>query len=212
MSKGKAITKKIIQNRILRLYEDTKTIIISTEPHRDGGLHYHVGVLTTVSRHTAAKELRSVFSEWDGMSFDLTFHKGWAVICWYLTKADKNFDVWGDSRAEILRLARAHKNHRRRDPRPKPKQKSKPDAYRLACQSKKNFLLRTLPKMLFGPLVYTIFFNLGEIMQSVYPLIEKIRDFFFPPEPSTFEKMKKLFFSAGWRIFQALKAFFFGGG
>ena len=221
-----AVTKEIIKERVLRLYKDTKTIIISIEPHRDGGLHYHAGISTRVSRHTAAKMLRSVFPEWGGMSFDLQFRKGWPVICSYVTKEDPNFLVWGASRADILNLARLHRNHRRRrEPPRSPKPKRKPDAYRLACPKsfpvalpKKILWLR---KKFFIILFYHFLGFLLGIMDSELfsplvgffeELIKKIRNYFFPPPPTTFEKIKKLFSAAGWRIVEALKAVFFDGG
>lgn len=227
------VTRERIKDRLLKIFHQTKILIISTERHRDGGFHYHAGLFTTVSRHRAKKMLRSAFPEWEGMSIDLQFRRGWPVICAYVTKEDCNFLVWGASRAEILEQARLHKNHRRRKTPPRNKktppnkqnQKSKPEAYRL--DFKRKAFLHYLIKSLFGAFVLSLYFyvcrecpkELIEFLSPLIELIEKIVEYFFPsppplplpPEPTTLEKMKDLASTVGWRIFEALKAVFFAG-
>lgn len=80
------VTPREIVNRVVEVFE-CQQIIISDEPHRDGGAHFHVGILnSTATRYNAARLLRDAFPEFVGASLNVSFHKAWETIVSYVFK------------------------------------------------------------------------------------------------------------------------------
>ena len=78
-----------------------ESVIVAKELHKSKGYHYHVGVLNdTASCHTASKELRSSFPEFDGRQLNVSFHKSWNTICEYVFKQDSDPYCWGTTKEQ----------------------------------------------------------------------------------------------------------------
>ena len=78
-----------------------QAVIVAKELHKNGGYHYHVGILNdTASRRIAAKQLRESFPEFEGRQLNVSFHKSWNTICEYIFKQDRDPYVWGTSKEE----------------------------------------------------------------------------------------------------------------
>lgn len=77
-------------------------VVVSQEPHKEGGYHFHVGMkIENASRFTAVKTIRNAFSEFEGKQCNVSFHKGWNSVCKYLLKQDQSPLCWGESLEEI---------------------------------------------------------------------------------------------------------------
>lgn len=51
----------------------------------------------SASKNTFARRLRDAFTEWEGRAINVVAHKGWGIICAYITKEDPKPIVWGNS-------------------------------------------------------------------------------------------------------------------
>lgn len=90
-------------NRLQSVFE-CQSIIVSTERHKDGGSHYHVGLKTTsASKNNYRQLVRSVFKEFEGRQCDVQCKKGWGPVCAYLLKEDKHPLVVGEYTVEQIR-------------------------------------------------------------------------------------------------------------
>lgn len=70
---------------------------MSTEKHKEGGFHYHIGVWNgNASRNTVVAVVRRMFPEFEGRQCNVSSHKGWNTICRYLLKQDECPVVWGE--------------------------------------------------------------------------------------------------------------------
>ena len=76
-----------------------QSVIVAKEQHKEGGYHYHVGILNdNASRKTATKRLREAFKEFSGNQLNVKFHKSWTTICEYVFKEDEDPYCWGTTK------------------------------------------------------------------------------------------------------------------
>ncbi|TXG46227.1 hypothetical protein EZV62_028258 [Acer yangbiense] len=78
--------------------------------------HAEKGVVTQDenAKHNAAKIIRSIFPEFDGVQCEVRFPKGWGRLCAYLTKEDKSPLVWGEyTREQILDISECSRHHKK---------------------------------------------------------------------------------------------------
>ena len=101
------VTQDEVVNRLRRALK-CKCIVVSKEKHSAGGFHFHVAVKN--AKHNAAKIIRSIFPEFDGVQCEVS--KGWG--CAYLTKEDKSPLVWGEyTREQILDISECSRHHKK---------------------------------------------------------------------------------------------------
>jgi hypothetical protein len=101
------VTQDEVVNRLRRAFK-CKCIVVSKEKHSAGGFHFHVAVKN--AKHNAAKIIRSIFPEFDGVQCEVS--KGWG--CAYLTKEDKSPLVWGEyTREQILDISECSRHHKK---------------------------------------------------------------------------------------------------
>jgi len=105
------VTQDEVVNRLRRAFK-CKCIVVSKEKHSAGGFHFHVAVKN--AKHNAAKIIRSIFPEFDGVQCEVRFPKGWGRLCAYLTKEDKSPLVWGEyTREQILDISECSRHHKK---------------------------------------------------------------------------------------------------
>jgi hypothetical protein len=56
-----AVSRKIIRERLLTIFPHNAIMIMSTERHKDGSPHYHVGLRTFVSQKGLIAKVRRTF-------------------------------------------------------------------------------------------------------------------------------------------------------
>lgn len=110
----RATSKEELQNKLLRAMNELKLqtswIVISEEPHRAGGAHYHALIvhegMTRAQSRTICISFRKAFPEFTGRSINVQFKKGEGAALLYVIKWDKHYLTWNIERDEIERRAR----------------------------------------------------------------------------------------------------------
>lgn len=101
-AEGRGITKDEVHRRVSTIFTIVRAIC-ATEQHKGGGHHFHYAFENKdASKNTAARQLRDLFPEWDGMHLDVAFHKSWTPMAKYVTKEDKNYTIFGEYNEEEL--------------------------------------------------------------------------------------------------------------
>lgn len=112
-SERRNFSESDVIERFKKIYS-CRSIIVSREPHKSEGYHYHVGIeAEDVSKNTFIKVIRAAFPEFEGRQIDIRARKGFGPICSYVTKYDKSPSIFGDyDKNEILRKASASDKRR----------------------------------------------------------------------------------------------------
>ena len=219
-----SICRERIRKRLLTIFPPSSQLIISTERHKGGGFHYHVGLLTYISKNGLKEKLKTAFPEWEGQSFHIAFKKGWASLCSYLSKEDDNFLVWGVTRREVFDLAWQFKNHKKRkafsgrkakkkaetrsslQPKTKTKTKTKTPGQKSQLKPRRTSYRYDLKRMFLYAIVFqtvSAFLRwvfsppIQQQISSFFPIQQQISSFFFPsPEPSLLSQLRDWWFPA----------------
>lgn len=114
------VTVQIIGTRFEVLFH-RNAIVISTEMHKDGTYHHHVGISNENASKNISGDLerqlveriRAKFPEWEGRSINVSTQRSWKGILAYVTKFDKNPYILGQqTKNEILYIAECYENNK----------------------------------------------------------------------------------------------------
>ena len=91
-----------------------QSVIVTKELHKSEGFHYHVGILNnSASSHTAVKQFREGFSEFEGRQLHLSFYKSWITVCEYTLKQDSDPFLWGITKNQINDLLNVRRKNKK---------------------------------------------------------------------------------------------------
>lgn len=109
----RSLSESDVIERFQKLYS-CRSIIVSREPHKSEGYHYHVGIeAEDASKNTFIKVIKEAFPEFEGRQIDIRAIKGFGPICSYVTKYEKSPSIFGDyDKKEILKKASASDKRR----------------------------------------------------------------------------------------------------